>query len=223
MTCWSVKRRSTDYVDGRLRKTDQSKIEAHLRECEVCDDEIGEIRTIRSSLNSLEEAIPPPFLKTDLLVGASKQRQLMLEENGSRRRRAWHNWKFRMNGLMRPMTIPATGGVLSSMLLFSALALVISTTTRQVTYEVPVIYEDRMDANLVPMELRTSVVLTLSLDGKGRITDYAVRDGSGSYVGDVSRLQYNNIALPQFPSVLGLARPTSRDISISFIPMLFRP
>lgn len=128
-----------------------------------------------------------------------------------------------MNQLMRPMTIPATGGILSSLVLFATLGLTISTTTRQVAYEVPVLYEDHMDANLVPMELRSSVMLTLSLDGKGRITDYAVRDGSGSYVGNASRLQYNNISLPTFPSVLGLSRPTSREIQVLFIPMVFRP
>jgi len=223
MICWSVQRQSTDYVDGRLRLSERAKIEAHLRQCQTCDYEIDQIRAVRSSLSSLADVAVPSSLSTRLRVMASQERQLVLETQGSRLRRAWRNWKFRIDQMMRPVTIPATGGVLSSMVLFAALAVAIGTTTQQVGYEVPVIYEDHMDANLVPTELRSSVVLTLSLDGKGRITDYAVQDGSGSFVGDVGRLQYNNISLPQFPSVLGLARPTSRDISISFIPMVFRP
>jgi hypothetical protein len=92
-----------------------------------------------------------------------------------------------------------------------------------VSYEVPVFYADRADANLVPLELRSSVVLTLSLDGNGRITDYAVRDGSASFVGDAARLQNTNISLPEFPSVLAVQQPVSSDISISFIPIVFRP
>jgi hypothetical protein len=223
MTCWNVKRRSTDFVDGRLRKREQSRIEAHLRECDECALEVYQVRSMRSSLVGLPSPQAPPSLRSKLLVLASRERQILVETDGSRWRRVWNNWKFRINQLMRPITIPATGGLLSSVLLFSALALTISTTTRQVTYEVPVVYAERMDANLVPLELRESpVVLTLSLDARGRITDYAVRNGSAGFVGDAARLQYNNIPLPEFPSVLALPQPTIGDIKISFVPLLFR-
>jgi hypothetical protein len=103
------------------------------------------------------------------------------------------------------------------------LALTISRTTQVVAYEVPVMYADHAGANLVPIELRSAVIVTLSLDGKGRITDYGWRDGSNSFVGDASHLQGQNIPIPEFPSVLALAQPISSDISIRFTPLLFRP
>jgi len=112
--------------------------------------------------------------------------------------------------------------LLSSLVLFGGLAHTIGRSTRVVSYEVPVLYAERMDANLVPLELRDAVIVTLSLDGKGHITDYGFRDASASFVGDPSRLQYNNISLPEFPSVLALAQPISSDISIRFIPIVFR-
>jgi len=122
-----------------------------------------------------------------------------------------------MNEMMRPLTIPATGGVLSSLVLFGALALTISKTSSTVQYEVPVYYGNHIDPNLVPLELRSSVVLTLSLDGNGRITDYAVQGESKSFVGDPARLQGNSIPMPEFPQP-----STSGDIRISFIPVVFR-
>lgn len=222
MRCWSVKRRSTDYVDGRLRHGERSRLEAHLAECEDCELRIQEIRSVRTTLGNLTAPKAPSSLRIRLQVTASHERQAMLETNGSRLRRAWNNWKFRVDQIMRPLTIPATGGLLSSLILFGALALTIRTATSGVTYEVPVFNATRVDPNLVPVELRSSVVLTLSLDGTGRITDYAVRDGSGSFVGDATRLQGNNISLPDFPSVLAMAQPTTRDISVSFIPMAFQ-
>jgi len=222
MRCWSVKRRSTDYVDGRLRESERSRLEAHLAECEGCEVQVHEIRSVRSSLSKLAEPKAPADLRTRLQVAASHERQAMLENNGSRLQRAWTNWKFRMDQIMRPLTIPATGGLLSSLILFGALAFTIRTATSGVTYEVPVFNAVRADPNLVPVELRSSVVLTLSLDGTGRITEYAVRDRSGSFVGDATRLQGNNISLPDFPSVLAMAQPTTRDISVSFIPMAFQ-
>jgi hypothetical protein len=220
MTCWSVKRRSTDYVDGRLRGSERSRVAAHLAECDPCSQHIEDLASVRSTLRDLRVPVAPPPLRTELLIMASRERKLFRD---SPLARLWNRWKFRLNEMMRPLTIPATGGVLSSLVLFAALAVTISTTTRAVAYEVPVMYADKADPNLVPVELRSSVVLTLTLDGNGRITDYAVQDGSDSFVGDPSRLQYNNIALPEFRTVLAMTHPVSRDISISFTPLVFRP
>ncbi|HLH03982.1 MAG TPA: zf-HC2 domain-containing protein [Bryobacteraceae bacterium] len=222
MTCRQIKRRSADFVDGRLRKREHAKVEGHLRDCLECTVLISDLRSVRSSLINLPGPAAPRSLHSRLLVLASKERQLLLETDGSRWRRLWNNWKFRLRQLMQPVTIPATGGLISSMLLFGALALTITSAARPVGYDVPVLYADRSDANLVPVELRSSVVLTLSLDTHGHITDYAVRDGSRDFVGDVGHLEYNNITMPQIPSVLRAARPTIGDIRISFVPIVFR-
>jgi hypothetical protein len=158
-----------------------------------------------------------------LRVIASQERKLILEADGSRVRLLWNDWKFRMRQLMRPLTIPATGGFCSALLLFSALAFTIGNTTRGLAYEVPLIYSgDQIEANLLPIELRSSIVLTLSLDGNGRITDYAFRNSSRSVQGDPASLQHNNIAVPDIPSVMALSLPVSSDIEISVTPMIFR-
>lgn len=222
MTCWSVKRRGNEYVDGRLRGGELSRMEAHLAKCEGCRLQINDIHAVRATLQKLPKAQTPVVLRTRLRVEASWRRRELTETNGSRIQRLWEDWRFRLNGMLRPLTIPATGGVVSSTLLFGALAFTIGTTTRVVAYDVPIIYGDRMDANLVPLELRSAVVLTLSLDGNGRITDYAVRDGLKSFVGDATRLQNNNITMPSIPNVLAMAQPVSSDISISFTPIVFR-
>jgi hypothetical protein len=173
-----------------MRGSERSRVAAHLAECDTCSQQIAELASVRSTLRDLPEPVAPAPLRTELLVIASRERRLT---DSSRLQRVWNGWRVRLNEMMRPLTIPATGGVLSSLVLFAALAVTISTTTRAVAYEVPVLYADKLDPNLVPVELRSSVVLTLTLDGNGRITDYAVRDGSDSFVGDPSRLQYNNI------------------------------
>jgi hypothetical protein len=223
MTCWSVRRRITDYVDGRLRGSELTRLEAHLSACGECELRIDEVRSVRSSLRGLPATEMPADLALRLRVRASQERVVLLETNGSRWLRVWNAWKFRMHEMMRPLTIPATGGFFSSVALFAAFALTISTTTRVVAYDIPVGNEEHVDANLVPMELRSAVVVvTLSTDGNGRITDYAFREGSKSVVGDTARLQSNNISLPNFPSVMTVAHPISSDISIYFTPLVFR-
>jgi hypothetical protein len=224
MTCWSVKRRITDYVDGRLRGSELTRLEAHLSACGDCGLRVDEVRSVRSSLRALPVTEMPADLALRLRVRASQERIVQLETNGSSFLRVWNIWKFRLNQMMRPLTIPATGGFFSSVALFATFALTISTTTRVVVaYDIPVVYQNRTDATLVPMELRSAVVVvTFSTDGNGRITDYAFREGSKSVVGDTARLQSNIISLPNLPSVMKVAQPISSDISIYFTPLVFR-
>lgn len=223
MNCSTVRRRLGDYVDGRLHEIERTRFESHLSDCPSCSLRLEQNGAVRSGLRSLPEPISPPGVRAALSVRASRERQAILDGRISRLKRIWYQWKFRLDEIMRPLTIPATGGLLSSLILFGALAFTIGSRTRIVSYEVPVLYADHITANLVPLQLRSSVMLTLSLDGNGRITDYSVRDGADSFVGDASRLQYNNIALPEFPSVLALAQPINGDVSILFQPIVFRP
>jgi predicted anti-sigma-YlaC factor YlaD len=222
MTCLSTKRQSTAYVDGRLRDREQSRITAHLRECDGCATYIHEIRCLRSNLQSLPTPPPSSGLTTKLRIIASREKQALAQTRGSRLLLLWQKWKFRMDELMRPLTIPATGGLLSSVLLFASLALTITTTKHGVTYEVPLMYAEQEGANLVPISVNSDITLNISLDAKGHIQDYFVHDGVASFSGDPGRLSYRNIALPQFPSVLALAHPVTGDISIKLTPLVFR-
>jgi hypothetical protein len=223
MTCRGVIRRINDYVDGRLRGGELTRFEAHLSECGQCELRIDEVRSVRSSLRSLPPSEMPADLRVRLRVYASQERAVLLETNGSRWLRFWHVWKFRLNEMMRPLTIPATGGFLSALALFGMFAFTIGTSTRGVAYDVPLAYDDHIDATLVPMELRSLVVVTFSTDGSGRITDYMFREGSHSVIGDTAHLQSSGICLPDLPGVMRLAQPVSSDISISFKPIVFRP
>jgi hypothetical protein len=109
------------------------------------------------------------------------------------------------------------------LILFGALAFTIGSTTRGLAYEVPLMYSsNQIDANLVPVELRSGIVLNMSLDGNGRITDCAFRNDSSSVQGDPASLQHQNIEVPDIPSVMTSAQAVSSAIQISVTPMVFR-
>lgn len=222
MTCFFAKRLSTAYVDGKLRNSEHSRITAHLRECDTCAGHFQQLSSIRVGLQRLQMPAVPDLLKMRLKVLASRERAAVLETRGSRMAWLWNRWKFRVDEFMRPLTIPATGGVLSSIVLFATLAFGVCQTASTVGYEVPVMFEDRADATLVPVDMRSSVVLTMRLNGVGRIMDYAVREGSSSYTGDPTRMLYHNIVLPTFPTVLTDEHPITGDVRISMNPIIFR-
>jgi len=225
MNCWSAKRRKTDFVDGRLRERERSRVASHLKECQPCSLEFEHARALRLTLANLLPPQPPARLRTALRVSASQEKHAIETRQGSRLRRFCDYWLFRLDQMMRPLTLPATGGILSSLLLFALLVANIGTSAPEANYEVPVFYADHINATLVPVQLRlkSPVFLTLSLNGSGRITDYAFQDASASVVGDVSHLPYTTISVPAFPNVLALAQPINEDISIRLTPLFFRP
>ena len=222
MKCSKARRRSADFADGRLGASEYARLAAHLESCASCSSYVEQLRAVRSSLRSLPAYSVPSVLRSRLRVTASSERQAIAEALGSPWKRAFHSWCFRLDQMMRPFTMPATGGVLSTLILFSALAFTIDNPVRGVNYDVPLVYADSWKTNLVPLQLRSSTILTLSLDGNGRIMDYAVRNASADFIGNTTRLERNNISLPDFRNVLAVAQPTNRDISISFVPMVFR-
>jgi hypothetical protein len=177
---------------------------------------------IERELHKLPAAHPPAQLRTALRVLASRECQAVVDTRGSRWQRLWQAWTFRLELLLNPLTLPATGGLFSSFVLFALLSLTIASSTQPVGYEVPVIYADQNGATLVPLQLRSEVMVTFSLDRSGHITDYTVHDGSGFFVGPESHIQDRIIPVPEFPNVLALAQPISSDVSIRFMPLLFR-
>jgi Putative zinc-finger len=221
LTCINAQRQSTTYIDGRLRGLRRARVAAHLKVCDACAGFFEQVSYNRDLLRSTPAPKAPERLTATLQVLASRERELILTSGGSPFKALVDQWRFRLRDLMRPFALPATGGLISSFVLFATLVLAIGTTARVVKYDVPLAYNPpRIEATLVPVELRTQdITVTMSLDQNGKITDYAVADGKASFAGDSSKLLTPNISMP---SVLGVAQPISGDIQISFRPLGFR-
>jgi hypothetical protein len=177
---------------------------------------------LKSKLRNLPHPEAPADLVARLRVVASRDRELVLQNGGSRLNEFCRRWKFRIDGFMRPLALPATGGLLSTMVLFSTLVLTISTATREVAYEVPLpFYPSRIEAIPLPVELRQqSVTLTMNMDGTGRMQGYEVADGTkASFAGDPS---HASVSIPALTRILGVTEPISGNIQISFQPLAYR-
>jgi hypothetical protein len=222
INCHEARRRSTAYFDGRLRSDERSRLAEHLKGCEACGSYFDQVNAIRSALRQLPPPVVPVQLRTTLKVIASKERAEVLKTRGSHFQALWERWKFRFSDLMRPLALPATGGLISSLLLFGMFVLTVSTTTRVTSYDIPLQGIPAFEPNLVPLELRSQlVVLNMSFDGSGRITDYAVSDPTSRFTSGL-QAQPSTITVPSFPTVFGVAQPVSGDIQIKFEPIAFR-
>ncbi len=222
LTCYSAKRHFTEMLDGQLRGSIRTRVGAHLRHCDDCSSHFEQLSALQLKLRSLPQPEAPADLTARLQVIASRERALVLEDGGSRLNAMWRRWKFRIDEFMRPLALPATGGLLSTMVLFGTLVLTISTTTVEAAYEVPVpYYPNRLDAIPLPVSLRQqSVTLTMNMDGAGRMQGYEVADGTkASFAGNSS---HASVSIPSLTRLLGVAEPISGNIQISFQPLAYR-
>jgi hypothetical protein len=222
ISCHSAKGRSSAYVDGRLRLDERQCVADHLTDCQSCALYFEEITSIRRALRGLPPKQIPRRLQTSLQVIASREQAEVARSRGSRLQALWTRWKFRMGELMRPLALPATGGLLSSVLLFGTFILTIGTTTQIASYEVPLATVSGVQPNLLPVELRSHlVILNMSFDGSGRITDYAMADPACQFTAGL-QTHPASITFPSFSTVFGGTQPISGDIQIKFEPIAFR-
>jgi hypothetical protein len=222
ITCLHAKRYSTAYVDGRLRFDQRQGVADHLIECEECTAYFEQVTVIRSALQELATPTIPSRLQTNLKVLASRERANVVRSRGSRLQAVWDYWKFRLNELMRPLALPATGGLISAVLLFGTFILMMGTTTRIAGYEIPLCAMTENDASLLPLDLRSHlVVLNMTLDGNGRMEKGDVSSSAPQFTAALQS-RCSNITLPQIPTVFAVAQPISGDIQIKFVPLAFR-
>ena len=83
--------------------------------------EVGE-EHVSMLLRSLPPRVPPAGLTTSLRVIASRERQRLDREHAVRPDLSLRGWTGRASSLqdmLRPLTLPATGGVFSAVVLFS--------------------------------------------------------------------------------------------------------
>lgn len=229
LTCASAKRLSSIYVDGELGVINRARVTAHLRRCETCASYFDQLSALRSTLRSLPPPSIPARLTAALKILASRERQIVNHNNGSVFDYRLERWRFRFDQLMRPMALPVTGGLLSSLILFGTLVMTMGANAPVAAAVAAAVDEPRLSypapnqPYLIPVELRSrEVTLTMTLDGLGQLRGYAVDDGKASFTGDSSHLQSTKISLPSLGQALGVAQPISGDIQISFQPLGLR-
>ena len=110
MNCSWAKKQIPAYIDGELGPASRWLVRQHLVACAGCFDEYENGDTLIDSVQELDEVAVPANMRTRLLVALSHETES-----------AWSHWKIRVQNWMRPIAVPATGGLVSAIVLFVAL------------------------------------------------------------------------------------------------------
>lgn len=181
--CRSVRENLWEYVAGSLAEGHRDAISRHLRDCVECASHRAEVRSLRMGLKSLPAHEVSPLLETRLQVVASRERSRRLRRIGfaARMNELGEELRLLFDNLLRPLAVPAAGGVLASCLCFGMIVdnLHVHATTMQ---DVPVgLYSQVSIENLSPFTVGgKDMMVMLSVDENGKVTDFTVPQGNAT-------------------------------------------
>jgi hypothetical protein len=205
-TCLEIRNHFSDYLDDLCTQEARKSIRYHLSFCDVCREQLEQWQSVREELRALPRQQVPPDLALRLRVQMSQ--------------RLYKNplaplW-VRIENALKPLLIPATGGVLTAVICF---CLIMGSEVAPITdipdVTVQVITPARVQ-QLAPMDFSTDdnglVVLT-QINAAGRVKGYRILSGQRSpeLMQRLDRMVYFSI----FQPATMFGKPTDGEVVLS--------
>lgn len=232
MKCTTVRKNLAGYLDdawiGEERVSKRSAISEHLELCSGCREELQRFRKLAVLLSRVPKNVPPADLAVRIKVAAAQAQQ---SQDWAAR---WRNFRDHagivLENVFRPLTVPATGGFLSAMLIFIlALQMILpGITVRAVENDVPI--NLTRPAELVSLSdypeswapekhdtelsLPHGLLLDVTVDAQGHMTDYQILSGPNSL--ELRRQLDQMLLFSRFSPMLYFGRPTVGHVVLSF-------
>jgi hypothetical protein len=205
-TCVEIRRDFSDYLDGLSSQEQLRSMRFHLAFCRSCREELESLERIQAELRGLPKRQVPPELALRLRVRASQS----LHRNLVKGFGLW------FENALRPLLIPASGGVLTAMIFFG-LIMGSSFVPAVNLPDVPLqLVTPPRVRELAPINFNTGdqpVVLLTQIDAAGRVMSYRVLSGhlSPETARDLDRLIYFSL----FDPATTFGKPTDGQVVLS--------
>jgi hypothetical protein len=225
MKCTKVRTKLAGYLDdamtGSGRVEERVQIREHLEVCNVCRAELESFRKLSVLLSRVQKSDPPADLAVRIKVAAAQSRGS--QDWPSRFRRIKDRAEILLDNVFRPLTVPATGGFVSAILVFVFVfqMIVPGITVRAVQNDVALNlmrpaellslseYPQSWapEKNDLELSLPHGLLVDVTVDAHGLMTDYQSLSGPNSLE---MRHQLDQMLLfSRFSPMLSFGRPTA--------------
>jgi len=120
MKCSTVRSRLAGYLDDVVespaRSSERSEMRVHLDSCALCREELQRYRKLAVLLSRAPRVMPPSDLAVRIKVSAAQIQHTL--DPRTRWQRVRDRAEILLDNVFRPLTLPATGGFVSAMLIF---------------------------------------------------------------------------------------------------------
>jgi hypothetical protein len=224
MNCNLVRPKLAGYLDdgltGSARVPERVKVREHLEACANCREDLQRFRKLGAMLSSMPKAVPPTDLSARIKVAAAKAQA----SQGWRARtlQVRNRLEILLDNVFRPLTLPATGGFVSAILVFVLVFQILAPgiTVRAVENDVPL--NLMRPAELlslseypptwapehdVELALPHGLLVDVTVDAQGGMTGYQIL--SGPHSNDMRHQLDQVLMFSRFTPMLSFGRPTA--------------
>ena len=192
---------------------------------EVHDQHVSQ-EQVTMTLRSLPRRLPPADLAMSLRVIASRERQRLVENRSLGQ--VFVSWlertRFMLRDMLRPLMLPATGGVFSAVVLFSMWVVPTYPLRAKMTVDTPASLataEDVIDVvkGSAGVGLRDSVLVEVEVDDQGHFVDYRVVSGASAVSDPTTRRRVENLLyFTKFAPATSFGMPMAGRMRVLLLP-----
>lgn len=195
MRCTTVRSKLAGYLDDVVespsRTSERSQMREHLDSCAYCREELQNYRKLAVLLSRSPRALPPSDLAVRIKVAVAQAQQT--QDWRSRWQRFRDRSEILLDNVLRPVTLPATGGILSAILVFAFVLQLIAPgiTVQAIPNDVPLnlmqpaelVTLSDSPGNWAPenhateLALPHGLLLDVTVDAQGQMIDYQILAG----------------------------------------------
>jgi len=174
-------------------------------------------------LRSLPPRLAPAELATSLRVIASRERQRVVE--GRSLARVCGTWldrtRLTLRDMLRPLALPATGGLFSAVVLFSMWVVPTYPLRAKIAVDIPTSLTTSVEVVNGSAEtgLSDSVLLDIDVDDQGRMVDYQVVSGAAAVSDPATRRRMENMLwFTRFAPATSFGMPMAGKARVLLLP-----
>jgi hypothetical protein len=216
VSCSWVRDRVSAFLDQSLSAAEANEMQDHARACPDCAARMEDAGGIKASMRLLPRRMTPPALTTSLRVLASRERARQSRWRPSRAAAA--NLRIDLslwfNNLMKPIAIPAAGGLMATALLFAMFVSSYPARASRIETDVPTqIYTGATFKGMVPVEFASGdVIVDLVIDEQGRVLDFKFVAGDPTLEKAIKHM----LLYTEFNPARSFGQPVSGKVRLSF-------
>jgi len=225
MKCTTVRTKLAGYLDdaitGAAQVHERVHVREHLESCASCREELQRFRKLGVLLSRVPRSLPPADLAVRIRVAAAQS--TATQDFRSRIRRIRDRAEVKLENVFRPLTLPATGGFVSAILVFVVVLQLIvpGITVRAVQNDVPI--NILQPAELITLSdypqawapeqhdselaLPHGLLLDVTVDAHGQMAGYQILSGPRS--ADLRHQLDQMLLFSRFRPMLSFGRPTA--------------
>jgi hypothetical protein len=225
MKCNTVQTKLAGYLDdavtGAAMVEERVQIREHLESCSYCREELQRYRRLSVLLSRVPRNLPPADLAVRIRVAAAQA--VPTQDLPSRMRRIRDRAELLLDNVFRPLSLPATGGFFSAILVFAiVLQLIVpGITVRAVPNDVPlnilrpaelITLSDypsswAPEQHDVELSLPHGLLIDVTVDQHGQMVAYQIISGPRSV--DLRHQLDQMLLFSRFRPMMSFGRPTA--------------